>query len=308
MTTAKITMPPKNNKNNNIVKQDSKDSIIDSKRNSKGCNHLANISNQILESKIDSLDSKGVHKWRSPLTFPNQINVNKNRIFTTFNKSLESKDSQKILESSEDFRDSTKSKQDSIIVLDSTFLKSIQNISQAPSVLYSEIAMLGRSNVGKSTLINLLLNNKNLAKSSSTPGKTRLINFFLSSWKKHNTRYDLRFIDFPGFGYAKVSKMQKSEWDRNLSEFLAYRDSIKLFIHIVDSRHTNLAIDNEIDIFLKRILRPDSSILEVFTKCDKLSKNDFYKLRGQNKICISHNDKQSVESLRNVILNKLYEV
>lgn len=194
------------------------------------------------------------------------------------------------------------------VVLDSTFVKSIENLSQAPGVLYSEIAILGRSNVGKSTLINLLLNNKNLAKSSSTPGKTRLINFFLSSWKKNETKYDLRFIDFPGFGYAKVSKTQKSAWDKNLSEFLKARDSIKLFIHLIDSRHMSLEIDNEIDRFLKSILRADCGILDVFTKYDKLSKNDFHKLKQQNKIYVSYNDKRSVESLRCIILNKLYGI
>ncbi|RAX54674.1 hypothetical protein CCY99_02610 [Helicobacter sp. 16-1353] len=205
-------------------------------------------------------------------------------------------------------KDSSKSINDSIFVLHSNFIKSIENLSTAPSVLYSEIAILGRSNVGKSTLINLLLNNKNLAKSSHTPGKTKLINFFLSSWKKNNIVYDLRFIDFPGFGYAKVSKAQKNAWDKNLSTFLKARDSIKLFIHLIDSRHTMLQIDNEIDLFLKDILRADSSILEVFTKYDKLTKNDFHKLKQQNKICVSYNDKQSVESLRNVVLNKLYGV
>ncbi|RDU58189.1 YihA family ribosome biogenesis GTP-binding protein [Helicobacter sp. MIT 99-5507] len=193
-------------------------------------------------------------------------------------------------------------------VLSSSFTKSIENKSQAPSVLYSEIAILGRSNVGKSSAINLLLNNKNLAKSSSTPGKTRLINFFLSSWRLDDVVYDLRFIDFPGFGYAKVSKEERNLWDKNLSEFLKTRDSIKLFIHLIDSRHTNLAIDNEIKNFLNSLLKPDSKILSVFTKCDKLNKNELIKLKKEDSICISYNDKQSIESLRFSILNHLYGV
>nr|WP_258865544.1 ribosome biogenesis GTP-binding protein YihA/YsxC [Helicobacter sp. MIT 99-5507] len=195
-----------------------------------------------------------------------------------------------------------------ICVLSSSFTKSIENKSQAPSVLYSEIAILGRSNVGKSSAINLLLNNKNLAKSSSTPGKTRLINFFLSSWRLDDVVYDLRFIDFPGFGYAKVSKEERNLWDKNLSEFLKTRDSIKLFIHLIDSRHTNLAIDNEIKNFLNSLLKPDSKILSVFTKCDKLNKNELIKLKKEDSICISYNDKQSIESLRFSILNHLYGV
>lgn len=195
-----------------------------------------------------------------------------------------------------------------ICVLSSSFIKSIENKSQAPSVLYSEIAILGRSNVGKSSTINLLLNNKNLAKSSSTPGKTRLMNFFLSSWRLDGVVYDLRFIDFPGFGYAKVSKEERNLWDKNLSEFLKNRDSIKLFIHLIDSRHTNLAIDNEIRIFINSLLKSDSKILSVFTKCDKLNKNELIKLKKADSICISYNDKQSIESLRFSILNHLYGV
>lgn len=195
-----------------------------------------------------------------------------------------------------------------ICVLSSSFIKSIENKSQAPSVLYSEIAILGRSNVGKSSAINLLLNNKNLAKSSSTPGKTRLMNFFLSSWRLDGVVYDLRFIDFPGFGYAKVSKEERNLWDKNLSEFLKNRDSIKLFIHLIDSRHTNLAIDNEIRIFINSLLKSDSKILSVFTKCDKLNKNELIKLKKEDSICISYNDKQSIESLRFSILNHLYGV
>ena len=195
-----------------------------------------------------------------------------------------------------------------ICVLSSSFIKSIENLSQAPSVLYSEIAILGRSNVGKSSAINLLLNHKNLAKSSSTPGKTRLINFFLSSWRLNEIIYDLRLIDFPGFGYAKVSKKERNLWDKNLSAFLKKRDSIKLFIHLVDSRHTNLAIDDEIRIFLENIKKPDSKILRVFTKCDKLNKNDLTKLKKADSICIAQNNKNSVESLRFAILNNLYGV
>ena len=195
-----------------------------------------------------------------------------------------------------------------VCVLSSSFVKSIEHKSQAPSVLYSEIAILGRSNVGKSSIINLLLNNKNLAKSSSTPGKTRLINFFLSSWRLDGVVYDLRFIDFPGFGYAKVSKEERNMWDRNLSAFLKVRDSIKLFIHLIDSRHTNLVIDNEIKNFLNSVLRTDSKILSVFTKSDKLTKNDLIKLKQNNCLCVSHNDKQSIESLRLMILNSLYGV
>lgn len=194
-----------------------------------------------------------------------------------------------------------------IVVLDAAFAQSIERFSQAPSVLYSEIAVLGRSNVGKSTLINLLLNRKNLAKSSATPGKTRLINFFLTSWRKNGVKYDLRFVDFPGFGYARVSKAQKNAWDRDLSEFLKKRDSIKIFLHLVDSRHRDLPQDSEIGAFLGKIMRGDCEILRVFTKCDKLNRNDF---RALAKVapCVSRDSAESVSALRNLILARLFGV
>lgn len=193
-----------------------------------------------------------------------------------------------------------------ITILESKFIKSIENISQAPEILYTEIAILGRSNVGKSTLINLLLNNKNLAKSSSTPGKTRLINFFKTQWVKDNIKYDFQIVDFPGFGYAKVSKELKKQWNKNLSVFLMKRDSIKLFLHLIDSRHINLPIDFYIKEFLYQIKRDDSNILEVFTKVDKLKKAEILALKKQQKVFASKNDKESINNLRNEILNIVY--
>lgn len=202
-------------------------------------------------------------------------------------------------------------KQNNIVnikVLESSFVKSISNISQAPHVSHTEIAILGRSNVGKSTMINLLLNNKNLAKTSSTPGKTQLMNFFLSLWEYKSNKYTLRFIDFPGFGYAKVSKSLKNEWDKNLSHFLQKRESVKLFIHLIDSRHTELEIDKNINDFLYSVKRNDSTIMKVFTKCDKLNKNDITKLKKQNLNLLSNTNKQSVEYLRISILSALYAI
>ncbi len=196
-----------------------------------------------------------------------------------------------------------------IKVLQSSFIKSAQNISDSIAPYCTEIAILGRSNVGKSSIINLLLNNK-LAKSSSTPGKTKLINFFETTWaivekskntdKANNTIKEsgenrtiipLVIIDFPGFGYAKVSKNVKQIWDANLTNFIHKRQNIKLFCHLIDSRHTNLKIDSQINEFLENTLdyRPgnDCKILNIYTKDDKLTKNDLHKLRMQGKITIS---------------------
>ena len=230
----------------------------------------------------------------------------------------------------------------SIKVLESRFVKSCAKLAQAPQIQCAEIAILGRSNVGKSSLINALLNRKNLAKSSSTPGKTRLVNFFESKWRialdrgefnesthplRHpNAReggqsanpsardggflpqieFAIHILDFPGFGYAKVSKAEKDSWDKNLSAFLRGRESIKLFIHLIDSRHENLKIDSEIRAFLHAILRADADILEVFTKADKLKKSEIYALKGN--LLVSILDKKSVESLRYAILQTMYKI
>lgn len=159
------------------------------------------------------------------------------------------------------------------------FLTSAQNLSQCPPPLLCEVVFLGRSNVGKSTLINLLCNQKHLAKSSSTPGKTQLINFFLTQWKKQEQdamqqeSFELIFVDLPGFGYAKVAKSQKVLWNRNLVEFLHKRDSIRLFVHLVDSRHPNLEIDGNLIAFVQQFLRKNQRLVQIFTKYDKLNNN-----------------------------------
>ncbi|WP_299549975.1 ribosome biogenesis GTP-binding protein YihA/YsxC [uncultured Helicobacter sp.] len=195
------------------------------------------------------------------------------------------------------------------------FLTSAQNLSQCPPPILSEVAFLGRSNVGKSTLINLLCNQKNLAKSSSTPGKTQLINFFLTQWKT-NTLQDstedstqqevlkLIFVDLPGFGYAKVAKSQKELWNRNLVEFLRKRDCIRLFVHLIDSRHPNLEIDANLVAFVAQFLRGDQRFVQVFTKFDKLNVSEQNKLKAAfpNALFSSSLKKQNTPKIANFIV------
>ena len=131
------------------------------------------------------------------------------------------------------------------------FLISASEISQINDFAKSEIAFLGRSNVGKSSFINAIVNQKNLAKSSAIPGKTQLINFFEVNFKDEilsengensAQNFSLIFVDLPGFGYAKVSKKMHFIWQKNLDEFIKNRTGIKLFVHLIDSRRLLICI------------------------------------------------------------------
>ncbi|UOR50517.1 ribosome biogenesis GTP-binding protein YihA/YsxC [Helicobacter pylori] len=166
-----------------------------------------------------------------------------------------------------------------IVIKDAHFLTSSSQLSQCPASLTSEMVILGRSNVGKSSFINTLLG-KNLAKSSATPGKTRLANFFSTTWedKENALMATFNVIDLPGFGYAKVSKSLKKEWEGFLWELLSVRVSIKLFIHLVDARHLNLEIDKNAKENIQALLRSDQAYLSLFTKFDKLNKNEQHRL------------------------------
>ncbi|EDO8963032.1 YihA family ribosome biogenesis GTP-binding protein, partial [Campylobacter coli] len=170
----------------------------------------------------------------------------------------------------------------------------------------SEVAFLGRSNVGKSSLINSLCKQKKLAKSSATPGKTQLINIFEVLCKKDEDKFSIHFIDLPGFGYAKVSKNLKEIWNKNLDEFLKLRSSIKLFVHLIDSRHTNLDIDLNLDKYLKSFLKPDQRVLKVFTKCDKLNQSEKAKLKNSFKdaILISNLNKMGLDDLEHEVIKQ----
>ena len=110
------------------------------------------------------------------------------------------------------------------------FLISAEKLSQCPNYILPEFPLLGRSNVGKSSFINALANNKKLAKTSNTPGKTRLINFFNFSDK-------FMVADLPGYGYAKVSKEAQARWQKHLEEYLLKRTQIKSLIQFIDARH-----------------------------------------------------------------------
>lgn len=197
-----------------------------------------------------------------------------------------------------------------IIIKEAVFVKSAQTIEQLLPDDMSEVAFIGRSNVGKSSIINALTKRKGLAKSSSTPGKTRLINFFDIKFKKDGEDFSARLVDLPGFGYARVSKSIKHEWQRNLTQFIQERISIRLFVHLVDSRHPNLEIDKEVSTYLHEIKRADQKILLVFTKADKLKQKDVSALKKiyPNCIMVSSLSGKGIQKTIDEIFNALFGV
>jgi GTP-binding protein len=140
------------------------------------------------------------------------------------------------------------------------FKKSILNIADIPRDRKPEIAFAGKSNVGKSSLLNTLWGRKNLAKTSNTPGKTRTINFF----EVNNKFY---MVDLPGYGYAEVSKEMKEKWNQVLFDYLTQSENLKLVVVLIDSRHGPGEKDHQLLDFLEENEIPT---LLVATKIDKL--------------------------------------
>jgi GTP-binding protein len=190
-----------------------------------------------------------------------------------------------------------------IKILSAKFIKSASKISEAPDLKFDEVAILGRSNVGKSSTINRITERKNLAKSSNTPGKTQLINFFDIQMLLDDIKKEFVLVDLPGIGYAKVSKSQKKDWEKNLLDFIVHRDNIKLFLYLIDARHPNLEIDRSTIDYLLSI---NKEIIFVYTKIDKLKKNELMKLKNrikENSCLISNLNKNGIQELQTKIFN-----
>ena len=142
-----------------------------------------------------------------------------------------------------------------------SFERSFGTSAQLPASTLPEVAFAGRSNVGKSSLLNTLFNRKGLAKVSQTPGKTSTINFFLAQ--------DARFVDLPGYGYAKVSKSERERWAELIEGYFNQDRNFALVCSLVDIRHPASALDENMVSFLQEAELP---FLIVLTKGDKLSK------------------------------------
>jgi GTP-binding protein len=146
-----------------------------------------------------------------------------------------------------------------MVIHSSVYVISSPEYTQCPAPDRPEYAFIGRSNVGKSSLINMLVNNEKLAKTSGTPGKTQLINHF----SINNEWY---IVDLPGYGFAKVSQAQRKKWEKMIEDYLRKRENLVTVFILIDSRHSPQKIDLE---FVDTLRRWQIPFCLVFTKADK---------------------------------------
>ncbi|HPF43218.1 MAG TPA: ribosome biogenesis GTP-binding protein YihA/YsxC [Syntrophomonadaceae bacterium] len=149
-----------------------------------------------------------------------------------------------------------------LVIKKAEYIGSFVEMQQLPQGMLPEIAIVGRSNVGKSSLINKTVNRKKLAKSSSTPGKTQTINYYLLN-------DELYLVDLPGYGYAKVSKAQKLKWQKMIGKYLRERQQLKGVILLLDIRHEPSENDLQMKDWLTQLEIP---LLAIATKADKISR------------------------------------
>ena len=151
-----------------------------------------------------------------------------------------------------------------MIIRSASYVTSSSKITQLPPPDLPEFAFIGRSNVGKSSLLNMLVGRKGLAKISGNPGKTRTINHFLinGSWY---------LVDLPGYGYAHVSKTMKEEWDRLFKSYITHRENLISLFVLIDARHEPMPSDLA---FMERLAVNGVPFARVFTKIDKVSSRE----------------------------------
>ena len=162
------------------------------------------------------------------------------------------------------------------------FEKSSSTIDNCPKTKLFEIAFIGRSNVGKSSLLNMLLDRKGIAKVSKTPGKTKLINYFL-------VNDNIFFVDLPGYGYAKLSKKNKLEISKITQSYFENRLQLKQIFLLIDIRHEIQKADDE---FMKYLQSIKKEFTIIFTKKDKIKESQ------ANKYCLDY-----LKSLQNIFVN-----
>ncbi len=161
-----------------------------------------------------------------------------------------------------------------------TFVLSSTDYKKCPQVDIPEYAFIGRSNVGKSSLINYLTSLKGLAKSSDKPGKTQLINHFIIN----ETEAPWYLVDLPGYGFAHVSKSKKEEWNKFLTEYILKRKNLLCLFVLIDSRHEPQKIDIQ---FMEWLADNEIPFVMVFTKTDKLTAGQLKKnISAYNKLML----------------------
>ena len=184
-----------------------------------------------------------------------------------------------------------------------TFITSAPKLEDCPPESLPEICFAGRSNVGKSSLINSLVNRKRLARTSNVPGKTRQMNYY-------NINDTCFFVDLPGFGYAKVPVKERERWGKNIREYLLHRKTLNLIVHIIDSRHIPTGLDEDFFYWMASNERPFCVLL---SKADKISKNQTSKSKTEVKkvlaemnievpiLAYSSDNKQGIEDVQNLL-------
>ena len=170
-----------------------------------------------------------------------------------------------------------------MIIKNAKFVISNSDYKQCPIPNMPEYAFIGRSNVGKSSLINAIVNQKSLAKISGTPGKTKLINHFIINQEWY-------LVDLPGFGYAKISKSKRLEFHNMITSYLLKRKNLMCVFVLIDSRHKPQKIDQE---FMQWLAEEEIPFTIVFTKTDKLAKTAL---------------NQKIESYKNEMLKEWEEI
>jgi len=144
-----------------------------------------------------------------------------------------------------------------------TFVTSAPSLADCPPEDLPEVCFAGRSNVGKSSLINSLVNRKRLARTSNTPGKTQQMNYY-------NIDQKFYIVDLPGFGFAKVPEKERKRWGKDIKQYLYQRKTLNLILHLVDARHDPTRLDEDFFYWMASNRKPFSVVL---TKADKLSGN-----------------------------------
>jgi len=183
------------------------------------------------------------------------------------------------------------------------FVTGAPSLDECPDPYHPEVCFAGRSNVGKSSVINAILNHGGLARTSNTPGKTQQMNYYLVDEKCY-------FVDLPGFGYAKVSKKERERWGRDIRDYLKDRETLRMVLHLVDIRHKPSALDEDFFYWLGANRMPFAVILN---KADKLTrgKQNESKFRLQRIldemnievpiIITSAEEKKGIEDIRSII-------